>query len=68
VGEASFPSAESKVLSSEELARMERDNTIAALEKARWKLSGTGGAAEILGIKPTTLASRLKRFGIERRR
>jgi len=68
VGEVSFPSAESKVLSSEELARMERDNTIAALEKARWKLSGTGGAAEILGIKPTTLASRLKRFGIERRR
>jgi len=68
VGEAPFSSADSKVLSRDELARMDRDNTVAALEKAGWKLSGTGGAAEILGIKPTTLASRLKRFGIERRR
>jgi len=38
------------------------------LEQAGWKVSGPGGAAEILGVKPTTLASRLKRFGIERRR
>jgi len=45
----------------------ERDNTIAALDRAGWKVSGPGGAAEMLGVKPTTLASRLKRFGIERR-
>jgi hydrogenase-4 transcriptional activator len=57
-----------RVLSREELARHERDNTVAALEQARWRVSGSGGAAEILGVKPTTLASRLKRFGIERPR
>jgi formate hydrogenlyase transcriptional activator len=55
-----------KVLSQVELVRQERENIIAALEQADWRISGTGGAAEILGVKPTTLASRLKRFGIER--
>ena len=66
--EADEHSAGGKVLSRAELARFERDNIIAALEKAGWKVSGFGGAAEILGVRPTTLASRLKRFGIERPR
>ena len=66
VVEAPGHSAGSKVLSQVELARHERDNIIAALEQADWRISGIGGAAEILGVKPTTLASRLKRFGIER--
>jgi len=60
-------SSASKVLSREELARQERENLIAALEQAGWRVSGRGGAAELLGVKPTTLTSRLKRFGIERR-
>jgi transcriptional regulator with GAF, ATPase, and Fis domain len=57
-----------RVFSREELSRHERDNIIAALDRAAWKVSGSGGAAEILGVKPTTLASRLKRFGIKRPR
>jgi len=57
-----------RVLSREELSRHERDNIIAALKRAGWRVSGMGGAAEILGVKPTTLTSRLKRFGIERPR
>src|SRR5882672_3207640 len=64
---AGTQSAESQVLSAAELAHRERDNIIAALDRAGWKVSGPGGAAEMLGVKPTTLASRLKRFGIERR-
>jgi len=66
VTEAVAPSPASKVLSRAELARRERDNILAALEQAHWRISGPGGAAEVLGIKPTTLASRLKRFGIQR--
>ncbi len=58
--------AGNRVLSRDELARQERDNIIAALEQSRWRVSGSGGAAEILGVRPTTLASRLKRFGIKR--
>jgi len=57
-----------RVSSREELSRHERNNIIAALKQAGWRVSGMGGAAEILGVKPTTLTSRLKRFGIERPR
>ena len=49
-----------------DLKRRERENIIAALEQASWKVYGPGGAAELLGLKPTTLASRLKSLGISR--
>ena len=42
----------------------ERQNLLAALERTGWKIYGSGGAAELLGIKPSTLASRLKKLGI----
>jgi transcriptional regulator with GAF, ATPase, and Fis domain len=32
------------------------------------KVSGNGGAAQLLGMKPTTLSSRMKALGIERKR
>ena len=44
----------------------ERENILAALKQTKWKISGDGGAAELLGIKPTTLASRMKKMNIER--
>jgi len=50
-----------------EAERIERDkvNIMHALEMCNNKISGVGGAAELLGIKPTTLASRLKNMGIQ---
>ena len=54
------------VLSESEIERRDRINILAALEKSHWKIYGRGGAAEILGIRPTTLASRMKRFAIVR--
>ncbi|GGC78515.1 sigma 54-interacting transcriptional regulator [Vreelandella lutescens] len=45
----------------------QRDNVLKALEAANGKISGVGGAAELLGIKPTTLASRLHKWGIDPR-
>jgi transcriptional regulator with GAF, ATPase, and Fis domain len=56
------------VVTAAEIRRRERDNLVAALEKARWKIYGSGGAAELLGLKPTTLTSRLKAIGIRRPR
>jgi transcriptional regulator with GAF, ATPase, and Fis domain len=56
------------VVTAAETRRRERDNLVAALEKARWKIYGSGGAAELLGLKPTTLASRIKALGIRRPR
>ena len=50
-----------------ELKRRERENLVAALERANWKIFGPGGAAELLGVKPTTLVTRIKKMGIEKR-
>ena len=57
---------EGEILSDDEMRRRERDNLLAALKQTKWKVSGDGGAAQLLGIKPTTLASRMKKMGIER--
>jgi transcriptional regulator with GAF, ATPase, and Fis domain len=51
----------------DELKREERDNIATALEKAGGKVFGPGGAAELLGMKPTTLASRIKALGLSRK-
>jgi transcriptional regulator with GAF, ATPase, and Fis domain len=56
-----------QVLTDAVMRRRQADNIRAALRQARGKVSGTGGAAELLGIKPTTLASRIKTLGISNR-
>jgi len=43
-----------------------RENLVAALEHAEWKVSGPGGAAELLGLRPTTLTDRMRAMGIRR--
>jgi transcriptional regulator with GAF, ATPase, and Fis domain len=57
---------EVEIIPDEEMRRRERDNLVAALQRTKWKISGDGGAAELLGIKPTTLASRMKKMDIQR--
>ena len=49
-----------------EMRRRERENIMRALQIADWKISGRGGAAELLGVAPTTLASRMKVMGIKK--
>ena len=44
----------------------EKANLLAALRKANWRISGDGGAAELLGLKPSTLTYRMGVFGIEK--
>jgi transcriptional regulator with GAF, ATPase, and Fis domain len=48
-----------------EMRQLEADNIRAALRTANGKVSGLGGAAQLLGVKPTTLASRIKALGID---
>jgi transcriptional regulator with GAF, ATPase, and Fis domain len=48
------------------LLEVEREHILQTLERTRWKVSGPGGAAEALGLKPTTLEARMKKLGIER--
>jgi len=44
----------------------EKENVLAALEKCSWKIYGPGGAAEILGVQPATLAYRIKKMGLKK--
>ena len=57
-----------RVRTAKELGEIERANIIAALEASEWKVAGDNGAANLLGMKPTTLSSRMKALGIERKR
>ena len=54
------------VRTDEELREAERSNIVSALNKTRWKVYGRGGAGELLGIKPGTLAARMKKLGLRR--
>jgi len=54
------------ILSDAELRQRERGNTVAALNKTAWKIHGPGGTAELLGLKPTTLISRIKKLGLKK--
>jgi transcriptional regulator with GAF, ATPase, and Fis domain len=49
-----------------EIRRLERENILAVLQKTGWKIKGIDGAAELLGIKPTTLVSRMEKLGLKR--
>jgi transcriptional regulator with GAF, ATPase, and Fis domain len=57
-----------EVISRDEWRERERANVLAALRKADYRVSGKGGAAELLGVNPATLASQLKSLGISRPR
>ena len=60
------PAGPSRVLADFELRRQENENLRQALESCGGKIYGPDGAAALLGLKPTTLASRLKRLGGQR--
>jgi formate hydrogenlyase transcriptional activator len=47
---------------------VERNHILHIMEMVGWRVRGEGGAAQILGLKPTTLESRMQKLGIERRR
>jgi transcriptional regulator with GAF, ATPase, and Fis domain len=59
-------SPESPILTEIEWLQRERENMRAALAKSGWRIHGAGGAAELLGLKPTTLISRMKKSGLKR--
>ena len=58
----------SSVLTARDLARLERENLRRALEATHWQIAGEGGAAKLLGLAPSTLASRVKALRLRRHR
>ena len=62
------PADTTEFLTVEEFKELEKANLTAALHHAGWKTWGPGGAAELLGMKPSTLAYQMKVLGIVRQR
>lgn len=62
------PSIAGRILSVKELEELERANILRALEAAKWKVSGEKGAAALLGLNASTLASRMKALNIQKTR
>ena len=63
---AAAPPDPNVIVPQAEIKRLERENILAALDRADWQVQGPGGAAELLEMRPTTLASRIKRMGLTR--
>jgi len=57
---------EHRCLKEDEMRRLQRANIIAALRIAKWQISGTGAAADLLGINASTLAGRMKSLDIKK--
>ena len=61
---ATHPATE--VVPDPEMKRRERENALAALRQTGWRIRGPGGAAELLQVNPTTLASRVKKMQLKK--
>jgi len=55
-----------RLMTDSQLKGLERKNMLKALRLADWKVSGPAGAAQLLGVKPTTFVDRMKKFEISR--
>jgi transcriptional regulator with GAF, ATPase, and Fis domain len=56
-----------RIIREEKWKEREQANILSALKQAGGKIYGRGGAAELLGVKPNTLAYRMKVLGIQRK-
>jgi formate hydrogenlyase transcriptional activator len=59
-------STSSAVARSPKLVDIEREHILAVLESSSWRIRGAGGAAARLGMKPTTLETRMAKLGLKR--
>jgi PAS domain S-box-containing protein len=53
-------------LTDREMKAKFRENLLSALDASEWRISGNEGAAELLGMKPSTLTDRMRSMGIKR--
>ena len=64
----SIPSTwiENRIIARDALQAVEREHVVHVLEKCGWKTKGPGNEADRIGLKRSTLRSRLKKLGISR--
>ena len=58
--------AEETILSEKEMRDFQKKNLVIALKQTNWRVSGPDGAAALLGVKSTTLADRIRTYGIKK--
>ena len=54
------------ILTEKEMRDFQKTNLLEALKQTSWRVSGPNGAAELLGVRPTTLADRIRTFGLRK--
>ena len=59
---------QNRVTARSTLKENERSLILRVLQDTGWRVRGLQGAAEILGIKPTTLEARMSKLGIKRKK
>ncbi len=62
----SLKAGEQEAGDGKDLAELERDHILQALEKTAWRIEGKKGAAALLGLNPSTLRGRMRKDGIRR--
>jgi transcriptional regulator with GAF, ATPase, and Fis domain len=60
------PAAAAKSEKVPTLAAVQREHILRVLALTKGRIYGAGGAAQLLGLKPSTLQSRMKKLGIAR--
>ena len=55
-----------EIMTEKEMRAFQKQNTVAALKQTGWRVSGPEGAAELLGVRPTTLADRIRTYGLQK--
>lgn len=63
---SSAPHRSTTTATTRTVEQVERDHILSVLEGVGWRIRGNDGAAHLLGLKPTTLESRMKKLGIRR--
>ncbi len=63
---ASAETPEARIWTVQDLQKLERNNILRALEASQWRVAGKHGAAQRLGMPPTTLQSKMKTLHIRR--
>ncbi len=64
---AAFPTSDEKAEQEvKALADLERDHILQVLHKTNWRVEGKTGAALLLGLNPSTLRARMRKYGIRR--
>jgi chemotaxis protein methyltransferase CheR len=66
-GRPSAPSPDRPVPVSRSMVEVERQHIREVLEGVNWQVAGAGGAAEVLGLHPNTLRSRMQKLGVAKK-